>query len=720
MGCSVSYDDTSRYALRHIVRNNLIRITPTPVQHTFCTNYVRHGLLKDCDENELLCETYMPLSRMALPVQKSRRASTGNSGLLSPGAARGSQWRKSFWSNIQVGDIIRVRAGDYVPADCILLHCYPKLEYMEDGAVIRKAYFDTTIIDGKPHSMRLAVHQDFSIGQYSEAGLRLETDNDWSKRNDYFMGTLIVNDIEEVLNHEHFLSRYSKLLETCSVSSVAALVIFTGEDTFAAQEYVNTTTLNARRLSRLKIAIEAKSGGSGDGVELTSLAESVHRPTVMIVEPEGIFISNAKTVRKVWTTFGCFASESPSEWINEGFRSTLEFAIKNRSISIREKVSHILYAFALCFDSTLQLSPTTDDAFGILSTNEMDKAMMTVAQSLGCNLLHVGPPQRKVYSVLLAREITVSILEIMDFNPVTNRQVFVGEADNGEVWVLCKGLPDAVIPLLKPKYESAARQAIEEVAPGQIILCAYRRFINREEYDRMRFLSSPDNSMRLCCALALSHPLTNHGLQLLSYRESLAQQKLCLLSRRPIHDLHRWVVQLGLANSKTQNFHYMGLTHANDVVVDGAIESRVRLLEVQKEAPQIHTEVRPVPHKSTIPFECCNKKDLMAYVEGRDFKGQVVFINNINIHMNGEKDEMEWFAPILEADLVVVGWCPPLQKAAYVRLLNLHFHTIAVGYGLGDVPMIQEATRRGVIMTNKSQGLLGVYDVECVTSLNSV
>eukprot|EP00760_Papus_ankaliazontas_P026630 PhM_4_TR3058/c0_g6_i1/m.97730 len=754
MGCGVSFHDTTRYATRHVTRNGCLIDTAIPVQRQFCSNVVgadggllghQHPALH-CNganlqsEDELRCDVF-EVRKLSVEQQPGDGGHKKNNRHHHEKAKKKKNcgWARRTWGDLRAGDVIRIQCDEYVPCDVLLLSCCPRTEYMSDddssammtSTTTRKAFFDMSIVDGNTHVMRASLYSDFSLSNWCDAPVCVDTENSWAPRKDNFNAIVKANGIEEIATAVNFVPRYSRLINTCSVASVYCIALFTGADTFALKEFVNTKELNARHDRRAK-------------------ADASHKPDLLMIEPEGTLMSTRKSVQRIWTPIGTFGSSSETHFQNEDMADAFRKGLDVRSAATTEKVEAVLHTLTLCFDSTMQLAPSAASSSSIerfipVTANQVDRAMLEVAEdTLQCRILKVGPPERSADYALHNTLTTFSftLVELLDFTARSDRQVVVGELDNGEVLVLVKGLLDAVLPLLKPKYESLAREAVKDVGVGQVLVCGFRRFVNREEYDRLRFMSRPDQNLRLSCVVALSRsPISENvsivrdlfveGIQEEHHQQSL--QRCVVISRRPVPDLLRWCETFGFIqkaakttddskdadhNNNGLRYRVLGLTHTEATVIKGELITRVGEILELKDRPQLREEDAPYDEGKTIQFECCNKKDFTAYVQSTEFtKKDVVVINNINIHMNG--NETEILEPLLNARVVLIAKCVPLQKAAYVRLFNEVFRTTVVGATIHDVGMVQEATKTGVIMSAEKYSLRS-FDVDVVSNVSQV
>lgn len=130
-------------------------------------------------------------------------------------------YKQGKWKDLEVGDIIKIRANEIIPADVIVLQSSQRNGY---------CYLETTNLDGesalKP-KQALNFSQNF---QNSLNQLRGEIEVDPPNNNIYsFEGVVIFEEQEKVyVNIEHLLLRGGRLK---NVKEVDGLVVYTGKET---------------------------------------------------------------------------------------------------------------------------------------------------------------------------------------------------------------------------------------------------------------------------------------------------------------------------------------------------------------------------------------------------------------------------------------------------------------------------------------------------------
>ncbi|GBC10641.1 hypothetical protein RclHR1_00980018 [Rhizophagus clarus] len=150
---------------------------------------------------------------LSLQVYRSNGVSSQRIGL----------WRKTKWKNLQVGDIVSIKAQEWIPADLLLLHSKG-----EEGI----CYVETAALDGETNlKQRQALEKTNSLLTSSEALVNfsgnIKTEN--PNQDLYnFEGSIEFNDEKYPLTNDQILLRGTILRNT---PEIYGMVIFTGKET---------------------------------------------------------------------------------------------------------------------------------------------------------------------------------------------------------------------------------------------------------------------------------------------------------------------------------------------------------------------------------------------------------------------------------------------------------------------------------------------------------
>ena len=102
MGCAVSFDDTSRYTLRHVIRNNMVVHCPDPVQKSFCTNSLPNGLLsQDRGGSDNFSNSFISRAPvMALGLDSEDELMCDVFGMIQPSGFKNARmgWSRRSWN----------------------------------------------------------------------------------------------------------------------------------------------------------------------------------------------------------------------------------------------------------------------------------------------------------------------------------------------------------------------------------------------------------------------------------------------------------------------------------------------------------------------------------------------------------------------------------------------------------------------------------------------
>lgn len=139
-----------------------------------------------------------------------------------PGGTPTTEWKKVKWSDIEVGDIIKLERDDWIPADLVILH-----SEAENGI----AYIETMALDGETN---LKSKQALPcIAECCDTPEKLATceaemvveDPNLDLYN--FEGKVTVGNVTKPLSNSQIIYRGSVLRNT---PSMIGMVIFTGEE----------------------------------------------------------------------------------------------------------------------------------------------------------------------------------------------------------------------------------------------------------------------------------------------------------------------------------------------------------------------------------------------------------------------------------------------------------------------------------------------------------
>lgn len=142
----------------------------------------------------------------------------------------GSNWRTVIWHNIKVGDIIRLKRDDWVPADLLILHCN------SEGGI---AYIETMALDGETNLKSKQALPIVGKGCDTEeklANFPVEVISEDPNPDLYnYDGKVVVEGETKPLTGNQIVYRGSVLRNT---PEMLGLVIFTGEETKIRMKYV--------------------------------------------------------------------------------------------------------------------------------------------------------------------------------------------------------------------------------------------------------------------------------------------------------------------------------------------------------------------------------------------------------------------------------------------------------------------------------------------------
>ncbi|CAI2181192.1 19540_t:CDS:2 [Funneliformis geosporum] len=149
----------------------------------------------------------------ALNVYKSNESSTQRLGV----------WRKTKWRNLKVGDLVSVKAQEWIPADLLLLHSKG-----EEGT----CYIETAALDGETNlKQRQALKETNSVTSLEALAAFQATVNTENPNQDLynFDGSIKLSDGKTYsISNNQILLRGTILRNT---PEIYGLVIFTGEET---------------------------------------------------------------------------------------------------------------------------------------------------------------------------------------------------------------------------------------------------------------------------------------------------------------------------------------------------------------------------------------------------------------------------------------------------------------------------------------------------------
>eukprot|EP00457_Paulinella_chromatophora_P000622 gb/GEZN01000622.1/.p1 GENE.gb/GEZN01000622.1/~~gb/GEZN01000622.1/.p1 ORF type:complete len:1263 (+),score=239.97 gb/GEZN01000622.1/:42-3791(+) len=150
--------------------------------------------------------------------QADRRENEREYWKVNPELPREAPFERILSEQLKVGDIVKVRDGEYFPADLMLLHS-------GDGS---HCYLETANLDGETN-LKLRSVPDKLRNQFHVTELTFELQCDPpSGKLDVWGGLLKYNDGEALLNLDNFIHRGSKLRNS---GYVYGLVVYTGEQT---------------------------------------------------------------------------------------------------------------------------------------------------------------------------------------------------------------------------------------------------------------------------------------------------------------------------------------------------------------------------------------------------------------------------------------------------------------------------------------------------------
>lgn len=142
----------------------------------------------------------------------------------------GSNWKTVIWHNIKVGDIIRLRRDDWVPADLLILHSN------SEGGI---AYIETMALDGETNLKSKQALPVIAKGCDTEeklARFAAEVISEDPNPDLYnFDGKVVVDGDTKPLTGNQIVFRGSVLRNT---PEMLGMVIFTGEETKIRMKYV--------------------------------------------------------------------------------------------------------------------------------------------------------------------------------------------------------------------------------------------------------------------------------------------------------------------------------------------------------------------------------------------------------------------------------------------------------------------------------------------------
>ncbi|KAI9840762.1 MAG: hypothetical protein M1837_001336 [Sclerophora amabilis] len=168
----------------------------------------------DKAENNRISSIYNAKAPTSIPETKEN---TGTSLPVDP-----SHWKPTGWKNIRVGDIVRLRRDEAVPADLVILHA---------NGTNNAAYIETMALDGETNlkgkqACPLLVKNCATIGQMAECGAHLVVeDPNLDLYN--FEGKVTIGDETIPLTNNEIVYRGSVLRNT---PEAIGLVIYTGEE----------------------------------------------------------------------------------------------------------------------------------------------------------------------------------------------------------------------------------------------------------------------------------------------------------------------------------------------------------------------------------------------------------------------------------------------------------------------------------------------------------